>query len=283
MRLPTPDPITSAYQRDGFFFPVDAMLGNQARAYRKELEEIEGRAAREPERYNTAIWFTNANFVLPFVDEITRLPTILDPVKSILGPNILVWNASFFIKEPRTPDFVSWHQDLKYWGLTGAEEVTAWVALSRADVQSGCMRFVAGSHEAALLDHRDTFADENLLSRGQELAIDVDESKTVNVVLNPGQMSLHHGHTFHASHPNQSDDRRIGLTIRYITAEMAQRDGIRPYAHLVAGEDRCGNFQLLSGPTEMMTPRDVDLAVENITMVEKFFYEDTAMSGKTLR
>ncbi len=283
MHSATPNPITQAYQRDGFFFPVDTMSREQAGAYRKELEEVESRASAEPGRYNTAIWFTNANFVLPFVDEISRLPTILEPVKSVLGPNILVWNASFFIKEPHTPDFVSWHQDLKYWGLTDSGEVTAWVALSDADVRSGCMRFVAGSHETGLLDHRDTFADENLLSRGQELAVEVDESKAVDVVLEPGQMSLHHGHTFHASHPNQSDDRRIGLAIRYITTEMAQRDGIRPYAHLVAGEDHCGNFQLLSGPIETMARHNVELAVENIKMVENFFYEEAAMPGKALR
>ena len=71
---------------------------------------------------------------MPFIDEITRLPTVLDPVRAILGPDVMVWDANLFIKEARSNGYVSWHQDLTYWYLDDVDEVTAWVALSPATV-----------------------------------------------------------------------------------------------------------------------------------------------------
>ena len=60
-----------------------------------------------------------------------------------------------FTKEPQSPKIVSWHQDLTYWGLDDATEITYWVALSDASVASGCMQFVAGSHKQLLVPHHD--------------------------------------------------------------------------------------------------------------------------------
>jgi hypothetical protein len=280
---PDLEDFTARYQRDGFCFPLQAMSRAQAADYRAQLESLEKEALGNPAKTNTAIWFSNANFVLPFVDEISRQKNVLEPVKTILGPDILVWNASFFTKEPGTPDFVSWHQDLRYWGLSDAEEVTAWIALSDATVQSGCMRFIPGSHRSDLLDHHDSFATTNMLSRGQELAVEVDENNSVDTELQSGQMSLHHGNLFHASHPNQSSERRIGLAIRYITPSMHQRDHARPYAHLVAGEDNFGNFRLLPAPDSVMSDSDVAIAIENIAIGEKFFYENAEGQGRKLR
>ena len=80
----------------------------------------------------------------------------------------------------------------------------------------------AGLHRLDIVEHRDTFAEQNLLSRGQEIAVEIDESAAVDVVLDPGEFSLHHGRMFHASNPNKSSQRRIGLAIRYIATSMSQ-------------------------------------------------------------
>lgn len=281
--MPTQSQIQTGYTQNGYYFPLDVVSVQQARHYREELERIEAIGKTQPDRYNTAVWFTNANFVLPFVDEITRLPSVLDAIEAVLGSDLLVWNASFFIKEPNTSDFVSWHQDLKYWGLSNTHEVTAWIALSEASIESGCMRFVSGSHNSELIDHLDTFCEENMLSRGQALSIEVNEEQAINAELKPGQMSLHHGYTYHASHPNQSDDRRIGLAIRYITPDMSQRYGEKPYAHLVRGTDQHGHFHLLESPKGVMHSDDVANAEKNIRIGEKFFYENADQVGKRLR
>lgn len=278
------DTIADHYQRDGYFFPVDIMTKDEAARYRVALELAEQDRSGDPalDSLLESALSGFANMVLPFADDISRLPSVLAPVKEILGPDLLVWGASLFLKEAQSPEYISWHQDLTYWDLDDASEVTAWVALSSATVESGCMRFLPGSHAHSIVEHRDTFSATNMLSRGQEIAIKIDEATTVDVVLEPGQMSLHHGHMFHASHANRSDDRRIGLAIRYITPAMRQKSGIKTCAHLVAGEDRYGNFELLDPPSGTLTGGDLATVRYAISLQEKFLYEGAAEQGKRL-
>ena len=256
------------YEQHGYHFPQRVFSADQAAEYRTTLEQFEVQYNNDPASKKLAIG--NANSLIPFVDQITRSDAVLDHVKEILGPNILVWNSSFFIKEAHTDDFISWHQDLTYWGLTDSHEVTAWIALSEASVKSGCMKFVPGSHTGSIVEHRDTFQENNLLSRGQELAVEVDESDAVNVVLAPGEMSLHHGQVFHGSNNNQSDDRRIGLAIRYITPDMKQTIDEKTDATLVAGADCFGHFNLTGKPNGFMHADDVAAVKKNIALKEQF-------------
>ena len=105
-------------------------------------------------------------------------PKILDAVEDVIGPDILCWTTNFFIKEANSPGFVSWHQDSTYWGLEPDDVVTAWVAFTDATPENGCMQFMPGTQtQVDQLPHVDTFHKDNLLSRGQEIAVEVDESK----------------------------------------------------------------------------------------------------------
>lgn len=250
----TPDAFAAGYARDGYAFPLRAMSPAEAAACRAQLEAVEAEVRDDPARRKTLRRY--ANIVLDFVDRITRLPAITDRVAALLGPDLLVLDASFFIKEANSPNYVTWHQDLHYWGLEGEDEVTAWLALSPATRASGCMRFVPGSHRR-IVEHRDTFDERNLLTRGQEVAVKVDEADAVDVVLAPGEFSLHHGRVFHASDPNSSDDRRIGLAIRYIPAAMKTAEGAPMAAMLVRGQDRHGNFRLTEPPSGVMQAADL--------------------------
>lgn len=243
--------IRERFESDGFVFPIDAMTSEQAANYRLQLEDFETKYREQREIRRCLRRYPN--LVLPFVDEISRLPAITDAVAEILGPDLLALDTPFFIKEANTTSFVSWHQDLHYWGIEGDEEVTAWVALSPASSQAGCMRFVAGSHKQKV-EHRDTFNEDNLLSRGQEVAVDVDDSDATDAELKPGQCSLHHGRVFHASNPNGTGDRRIGLAIRYIPAHATQTPGAEMAAMLVRGEDRYGHFRECHRPAGLATP-----------------------------
>ena len=273
------DSMAADYRRDGYFFPIGVLSAGQAAHYRTQLEAVERERDGGDERIAAAA-FRYSHLVMPFADEITRLPAILEPVKALLGPDLLVWGTTFFVKEARTRDYVSWHQDLTYWDLDDAAEVTAWVALSPATVPSGCMRFIPGSHARGIVPHRDTFAEDNMLTRGQELGDGVDESRAVDVVLAPGQMSLHHGHIFHGSHANRSDDRRIGLAIRYITPAMRQVSGVKTHATLVAGEDRYGHFHLVPPPTELLAPADLELALRAVRTADTFLYAGAERNGR---
>jgi ectoine hydroxylase-related dioxygenase (phytanoyl-CoA dioxygenase family) len=170
-------------------------------------------------------------------------PAVLNAVESVLGPNIMIWGAEYFIKEAHADSIVSMHQDLTYWGFgETSDQVTAWIALSPSTLESGCMNLVRGSHKNPILEHTDTHAENNLLSRGQEVNVEVEEKDKTPVVLQPGEMSLHHGLTIHGSGPNVSDDRRIGFAIRYINPKARQLAVTREYALMARGVDTTQSF-----------------------------------------
>ena len=135
----------------------------------------------------------------------------------------------------------------------------AWIALSPATSASGCMDFVTGSHTNPILPHDDTYDDNNLLSRGQEIQVDVADDDKVAAELQPGQMSLHHGLMIHGSGPNISDDRRIAVAIRYCTPQIAQEVAAKDYAILARGADRTGNFINFAPPDAPFTPASLAL------------------------
>jgi len=116
------------------------------------------------------------------------------------------------------------------------------------------MDFVRGSHKNPILPHTDTYGDDNLLSRGQEVAVDVAPEDREPIILRPGEFSLHHGLTIHGSGPNGSDDRRIGLVFRYLRPDMAREDGIRDPAMLVRGQDLFHNFEHVPVPRANFEP-----------------------------
>lgn len=240
------------YAQQGYLCPIDVFEESQARRLRRELERVESDVRNDPERQ--AILAHNGHWVVPWLDRLARTPGIVEPVADLLGHDVHVLSVDLFVKEAHSPQFISWHQDLHYWGLEGDDEVTAWLALSPATRWSGCMRFVPGSHKH-IVAHMDTHSSSNMLSRGQEIAVEVDERDAVDAQLQPGQMSLHHGRLFHASTANRSDDRRIGIAIRYVTPKMGLADPLRRRgACLVQGEDRFGHFELLDPPAVAFDP-----------------------------
>ncbi|MGI9356166.1 MAG: phytanoyl-CoA dioxygenase family protein [Rhizobiaceae bacterium] len=263
--------VVEQYERDGFVFPIDVLNPAEASEIRADLEAAEAELAEDPERLALLRAYTDR--VLPSFDKLIRNNTLIAAAKSVLGPDLMVWSAQMFTKEANSPKIISWHQDLTYWGLDDAEEATCWVALSPATRASGCMKFVPGSHKEHLVPHVDTYADNNMLSRGQEIAVEVNEADAVEVELQPGQASLHHGHLFHASGPNTTDDRRIGVAIRYIKPSMKQRSGDRSLVAHVSGEDRYGHFNVVGSPKGRLVEKDFELCRRDAEIKRRVLYE----------
>ena len=263
--------ISETYARDGFVFPVDIVSAEEAHAIRVDLEAAEAELASDPERL--ALLRSYPDRLLPSFDRLIRNPNLIAAASQLFGPDLMVWSSGLFMKDANSPNIVSWHQDLTYWGLDDAEETTCWVALSPATRQSGCMKFVPGSHQKQLVPHIDTFDDNNLLSRGQEIAVEVNEEDGVYVELRPGQCSMHHGHLFHASDPNTTDDRRIGVAIRYIKPSMKQRSGDKPLVALVSGEDRYGHFTIANTPKGRLLDKDFELCRRDSAIKRRVLYE----------
>jgi hypothetical protein len=238
------------YNRNGYLFPLRAFSAEEAGHYRRRLEETEARAGG-PLRAGLR---NKPHLFLTWAAEIIRHPAILDAVEDVLGPDLLCWSSSFFIKDAHDPGYVSWHQDSTYWGLSHPDIVTAWVALSVSDVPNGCMRVVPGTHLKDQLPHKDTFAADNLLTRGQEVAVEVDENDAVNIELQPGEFSLHHVRIVHGSEPNRADYRRIGYAIRYLPTYVRQIVGARDTASLVRGVDEHHHFDMEPAPKADFDP-----------------------------
>ena len=271
--------IAEIYDRDGFVCPIDVVSEAEAQAVRADLEAAEAELADEPKKL--AVLRAYPDRVLPSFDQLIRNPNLIDMASQVLGPDLMVWSAGLFIKEANSPKIVSWHQDLTYWGLDDAEETTCWVALSPASVASGCMKFVPGSHKKQLVAHKDTFDENNLLTRGQEIAVDVNEEDGVHAALKTGQASMHHGHLFHASGPNTTNDRRIGSAIRYIKPSMKQRSGDRSLVALVAGEDKYGHFTIADAPKGRLQVEDFERCYRDLEIKQRVLYEGADTAGQT--
>lgn len=267
----SPGSIRNGFERDGFVFPLAVIDEAEAQGLRRDLEAAEAELHDRPDEL--ALLRAYPDRLLPSFDRIIRHPGILDAVSQILGPDLMVWSAALFSKDARSPHIVSWHQDLTYWDLDDAEEVTCWLALSPSTRESGCMQFIPGSHKLRAVAHVDTFSETNLLTRGQEVAVEVDRNDAVHVELRPGQASLHHGHLFHASDPNLSGDRRLGTAIRYIRPSMKQRSGERTLVALAAGEDRYGHFALADAPNGRLAEDDFDRCRKDAAIRRRLLYQ----------
>lgn len=242
------------FREEGYVSPVRVMSAQAADAVREQLEAYE-RGSGGPLRGNLR---HKAHLLFRFVSDLVHQERIVDAIEDLYGSDLLCWNTNFFIKEANNPAFVSWHQDSTYWGLSSPDVVTAWIALSRSDEESGAMSVVPGTHKLDQVPHRDTFDERNLLTRGQEVAVDVDTSRAVRLDLEPGEMSLHHVRIVHGSPPNRSSRRRIGLAIRYIPTSVRQLQG-EDSATLVRGTDRVGSFEHEPVPVRDMQPEMVAL------------------------
>ena len=255
-----------SYHEDGFVKPVRAFSPERAVELRKEIERIERQCENADKPIDINQYFrVNGQIVIPLLYEIARTEAVLDAVESVLGPNLLVWSCELFIKEAGSEKIVSWHQDMTYWGMGGSDkQATAWIAITNVSEEAGCMRFVPGSHKQQLIPHVDKFSEDNLLSRGQEVAVDVDEDHAVLDDLAPGEMSIHHGRIFHASGPNRSSDRRIGAAIRYVAPDLERSASGRDFATLVRGVDEYGNWINAAPPAKLLG--DSEIATYNLIM-----------------
>ncbi|HMN81716.1 MAG TPA: phytanoyl-CoA dioxygenase family protein [Burkholderiaceae bacterium] len=268
------DAQVAQFRDDGFVPRVRVMSEQRATELRERLEAFEranGGALRGELRHKSHLLFT-------FLSELVHDPVIVDAIEDLYGPDLLCWTTNFFIKEANTPAFVSWHQDSTYWGLSSPDVVTAWVALSPSNASNGAMSVLPGSHRLDQIPHRDTFSDNNLLTRGQEVMVDVDEGRAVRLDLEPGEMSLHHVRIVHGSPPNPSNDRRVGFAIRYIPTSVRQIHG-DDSATLVRGVDRFNTFEHEPRPRADMEPSMVALHKAIADRNAKILYRGTGIGS----
>ena len=222
------------FARDGFLSPIRILDLSEALAHRRRMERAE-------RSFGDLHYQGKVYTILRSPMELATHPRVLEVVNALIGPDVLLWNGTYIVKEPHSSDHVSWHQDLAYWGLDGDDQVSMWIALSDANESSGGMRMVPGSHQFGRMSHSLAPDDSNVLYQGQTVE-DVDEGNAVVCELLPGEASFHHGWTLHASLPNESSDRRIGFNAQYVATHVRQTQHDRDTAVLVSGVDTHGHF-----------------------------------------
>ena len=262
------------YQEQGYLSKIRVLSAEQTLEIRQKLEAFEaeqGKPLNGSQRHKTHLLFT-------WLNELVRNSKILDAIEDLYGENILCWTTNFFIKEANDPGFVSWHQASTYWGLSSPDVITAWIALSPSNQTNGAMAIIPGTHLLDQLPHRDSFAKNNLLTRGQEIAMAVNEAEAVTLELEPGEMSLHHVRIIHGSPPNHSAERRIGFAIRYIPTFVRQIEG-DDSATLVRGMDEYQTFTHEPTPSKDM---DLDFVALHQSITDKsakILYKDTKIDS----
>ena len=229
------DNVAATYEKDGYVSPVRLISEQDAIHHRGLLEKAETSFGNM--HYRSKIHTIHTSPLM-----LATLPSVLDIVERMIGPNILLYNVTYIIKEPKSQAHVSWHQDLTYWGFDGSDQVSAWLALSPANSHSGCTQMIPGSHLEGTRDQETSDDPDNVLLQSQTIT-NVDESRAVSCELEPGEASLHHGWTVHCSRPNLSDDRRIGLNAQYIRPSMRQTKSDHDSAMLVRGKDTFGYYR----------------------------------------
>lgn len=235
------------YKNDGYISPVKILDEHEAALHRQSMEDAE-------QQIGALHYKSKIHTILTSPLHLARHPAMLDIVEQIIGPDILIYNVTYIVKQAQSAAHVSWHQDLTYWGLDSDDQVSAWLALSAANEKSGCMRMIPGSHCKGRRIHDLSQPDkDNVLFQSQTVR-DVDESAAVVCALRPGEASFHHGWTLHSSLPNRSDDRRIGLNIQYIATHVRQTKLPGFTALLVRGADRHCHYVDEIPATEDLNP-----------------------------
>ncbi len=229
------------YRDYGFIRPQPLLAAAEAACYREACERSCAAAGRKPSRRQQAAR-AKPYLLFPWAAALVRHPGLLDMVEALIGPDILVFHTTVWIKEGGSGAVVPWHQDGTYFGLEPLEQVTAWVALTEATGEMGCLRVLPGSHREGQVQHRDHDDDRLMLSRGQTIRCRLDEAGAVYLEFAPGEVSFHHTMAMHSSGPNRSARRRIGIGISYIPAHVRHISPVRLSASLVRGRDRYGHF-----------------------------------------
>jgi len=229
------------YERDGVVFPVRVLSEGEAAFFRGALEAVAEECGGGPPKR-----LDNLHLFFGWAHRLVTRPALLDAVEAVLGDDILIDGTLVFRKPPKDSGYVSWHQDSVYSGWHLTPSVSAWVALTASHRANGCMRVIPGSHKRGLLSHADSRDDSNMLFRGERIAA-VDESLAEDVVLRPGEMSLHHSTLIHGSNPNASDEPRIGFIVRFVTSRIRGRE--RPLMR-VRGDADCAHLSLAPPPAE---------------------------------
>ena len=256
----------------GYAFPVPVISPAEARRYLDRFEDHEresGTSAPRDLRVKAHLLFT-------WMWRLGTTPALLDAVEDLIGPDIMLVTSAVWAKNARDPAYVTWHQDSAYFGYDPVDVWSAWIGLTEARIEHGCMRYLPGSHLRPEQPHVETYAADNLLQRGQCIP-GFDETGAVAAEVGAGEATFHHFRLAHSSEPNMSDQRRIGILFVFCPPYVRYSLGRYP-ARLVRGVDNYGHWD-----EDPIPRRDMDPAAVAHFEGLRAAYEDRAVRSEAER
>lgn len=265
MKALTPEQLES-FRFNGFLYPLPALAPDETATYLAGLDRLESELG-SPVADADVKWRSHAYAHSPWFNDLIRHPRILDAVEDVIGPDILVWTSTFFIKEPQSKTFAAWHQDGAFFGLEPNEQVCAWVALTDAGREAGCMEMLSSKGAPRMLHHSAMGLRNSINRAGQTIVEPFDKRNPTAMALKAGEFSLHHELAVHRSAPNHATHRRVGIGLNYVPPHVRVNSPVRLKAMLVRGEDRYGNFELIDPPS---AERDAAALATHQTVSERY-------------
>ena len=246
--MPLSEAEVDRYHEDGYVIPEYRLPEETLQDIRADYDRL---LTRHPEFRDYCPMLLR--YDLSFLNY-ARDPNILDMVAQVIGPDIILWNSSFFAKPAVNGKKTPWHQDGEYWPLRPLATCTVWLAIDEATVENGCLKFMPGSHKRKQLRPHRTNKDPNFTLHQELLESEYDDDKAVPLELEAGQMSLHDVYLLHGSKANDSGKPRRGMTMRFMPgtsvfdrekAKQLSRDlGVVDHSdrtiYLMRGQDKTG-------------------------------------------
>uniref|UniRef100_A0A3P8T8V2 Zgc:174917 n=1 Tax=Amphiprion percula TaxID=161767 RepID=A0A3P8T8V2_AMPPE len=231
------------YNQQGFLSALPVLNDAELREARQAFSELEKEFGEDYTQYS----LHNVHLQCPWVMGLTKHPRILEVVKAVLGPDVILLDSRFICKYPTLKaaniqereenklPYVAWHQDMRYWGIAGGPVLSVWLALDDSLEENGALQVIPGTSAAFM----------PVYTSDPEELVQVEDA--VLCPLAAGQMSIHDGLLVHASDANTSERRRCGFVIRYVpTCASPTQDPDRPRKFhatvLVSGTDQFNHF-----------------------------------------
>jgi len=233
------------YEELGFLHSIPILAPDEVAHFRDAIEEtcraLGGGVTRldGPHLYFRWAW------------DLSTHRRVLACMEQLIGPNVLLKSTRLFYKFGNSDSFVGWHQDGITEELRDATAPAIWLGLTPATAENGCLRVVPRSHRLGLIQHADRPNPANLTTQGATAQVAIDSPQ--DVVMQAGEMSLHHPLVLHASNPNRSGESRIGFSATYSTPALtASRSAVA----WVRGDGPRDRFRIVEEPP----PRPIEAA-----------------------
>jgi non-heme Fe2+,alpha-ketoglutarate-dependent halogenase len=268
------------WRRNGFLSPFPLLGAAELQTCRDGLERFEQWLGGPVNSVPEMKWRTMPYLIMPWAAKLARDPRILDVVEDLLGPDLLIYTSTFFIKEPHSPTIAAWHQDSTYYGLEPKEEVTVWIALTEANQAAGCMEALSFSGKPRQLRHASRVVEHSVNRASQMIVEPLDDGSPVAMPLEAGSFSMHHGLCAHRSGPNSADHRRIGLGLNYIPTHVRPAGTVKPAAMLVRGIDRFGHFERVEPAKAELEPEGVAVHERAVALYRDCYLEEEARHAR---